>query len=173
MLTRAFLVFAATAALLFGGDTTVKPEPDTRLAEAAMHGDKAAVDALIAAKADLNAAQGDGMTALDWAASRGDLEIARMLVGAGASVKVVTRISQQTPLFLAAKSGNAKMIEALVAAGSDVNTRDAKNTTPLMLAAAAGNAEAVALLLDHGAEVNARESAHGQTALMFAAALDR
>src|SRR5205807_2669665 len=43
----------------------------------------------------------------------------------------------------------------------------------LMTASASGSAEAVKLLLDHGADVNARESAHGQTALMFAAALNR
>ena len=40
-------------------------------------------------------------------------------------------------------------------------------------AAASGSADAVKLLLDRGADVNAKESAHGQTAVMFAAALDR
>ena len=43
----------------------------------------------------------------------------------------------------------------------------------LMTAAASGNAAAVKVLIEHGADVNAREGAHGQTALMFAAALNR
>jgi len=39
---------------------------DTRLADAAMQGDVAAVRSLLQQKADVNGAQGDGMTALHW-----------------------------------------------------------------------------------------------------------
>ncbi len=42
------------------------------VADAAMRGDKAAVRALIAQKADVNAPQDDGATALHWAVYRGD-----------------------------------------------------------------------------------------------------
>ena len=42
-----------------------------------------------------------------------------------------------------------------------------------MLAAASGNAESVRLLIEHTSDPNAYESANGETALMFAAALDR
>ena len=146
---------------------------DTRVADAAMREGRAAVQALIGQKADVNAAQGDGMTALHWAASQDDLAMARMLLQAGANVKAVTRINQQTPLFFAAKNGNADMVKLLLAAGADADAVDARDTTPLMLAAGSGNADAVAALIAHGAQVNAREGAHGQTALMFAAALDR
>ena len=65
------------------------------------------------------------------------------------------------------------MIEALLKAGADANSVKANGTTALMIAAASGSADAVKVLLDHGANVNAKESAHGQTALMFAAALNR
>lgn len=146
---------------------------ETRLADAAQQGDRDAVHSLLAQKVDVNAPQGDGMTALHWAASNDDLEIAQMLLGAGANVKAETRLGAVTPLFLACKTGSAPMIEALLKAGADAGAPDAHGTTPLMMAAAAGGADAVRVLLDHGADVNAKESAHGQTALIFAAAYNR
>ena len=46
------------------------------------------------------------MSALHWAADRGDAELTAMLVYAGANPGAVTRIGQYTPLHLAARSGN-------------------------------------------------------------------
>ena len=83
------------------------------LADAAMRGDKAAVSTLIKQGVDVGAAQGDGMTALHWAAERGDAEMAEMLVYAGANVSAVTRIGLYTPLHLAAKAGNAAVAKVL------------------------------------------------------------
>lgn len=146
---------------------------DTRLADAAQQGDKAAVRSLLKQHADINAAQGDGATALHWAAYRDDLEMARMLLQAGADVKAATREGAITPLFMACTNGSAPMIEALLKAGANVNSTKSNGTTPLMTAAASGNVAAVKVLLDAGAWVNVKEEAHGQTAVMFAAALDR
>ena len=64
---------------------------DSPLADAVMRGDTAALRLLIKQGADVNAAQGDGMTALHWASSRGDAGAARMLVAAGARLEAVTR----------------------------------------------------------------------------------
>jgi len=102
-----------------------------------------------------------------------DLKMAQVLVEAGASPKAATRNGAITPLFLAAKSGNAEMVELLIKAGADVNYTDTKGTTPLMVAAASGSEAAVKALVAHGADVNAKDGAHGQTPLMFAAALNR
>jgi len=146
---------------------------DTRLADAAQQDDKDAVRSLLAQKVDVDAPQGDGMTALHWAASNDDLDMARMLLGAGANVKAETRLGAVTPLFMAAKNGSATMIEALLKAGADASAPDGHGVTALMMAAAAGNADAVKVLLDHGSDANAAEAAHGQTALMFAAAYNR
>ena len=55
----------------------------------------------------MNAAQGDGMSALHWAADRGDGDLTAMLVYAGANPAAVTRIGQYTPLHLAARAGSA------------------------------------------------------------------
>jgi len=146
---------------------------DIRLPEAAMKGDQVAVQSLLKQKVDVNEAQPDGNTALHWAAYRDDVDIARMLIQAGANANVKTRLRDVTPLQLAATNGNAAMIELLLKAGADVNVPNGNGTTPLMFAAASGKTDAIRILVDHGANVNARDSNHGQTALMFAAALNR
>lgn len=162
----AMLATALTASMFAAG-------ADTRLADAAQNQDRNAVRALLAQKADVNAAQGDGSTALHWAAFNDDLETAKLLLATGASVKATTRVGALTPLFMACKNGSAAMVRLLLKAGADPNAADDHGTTALMMAAAAGNKDAVEMLIDHGANVNAREAAHGQTALMFAAALNR
>jgi ankyrin repeat protein len=146
---------------------------DARLSEASMRGDRSAVTSLLKEGADIDGAQGDGSTALHWAAFNDDLETAKLLIAAGANVKATTREGGITPLFMACSNGDAAIIEALLKAGADVNAVKANGTTALMLAAGSGSAPAVKLLLDRGANVNAKESVHGQTALMFAAALNR
>ena len=146
---------------------------DTRLADAAMQGDRDAVRSLIQQKADVNAALGDGTTALHWAAYKDDAEMAKMLLEAGASIKATTRVDALTPLLIACKNGNAAIVGLLLQAGSDANSADEHLTTALMKAAASGNPDAVKSLLNRGADPNAKEGTHGQTALMFAAALNR
>ena len=146
---------------------------DTRLADAAQNSDRNTVRSLLAQKVDVNAPQGDGTTALHWAAFNDDLDMAKLLVAAGANVKSATRVGSITPLFMACKNGNAAMIGLFLNAGADPNATDEHGTTALMTAAASGGADAVKTLVEHGADVNAREGAHGQTALMFAASLNR
>ena len=145
----------------------------TPVADAAMQGDGETVRALLKQGVDVNAAQGDGMTALHWAGVKADAEMAEMLLYAGANVKAATRLGGFTPLFLAAKTGDAAVVETLVKASADVNVVTTMGATPLMLAAASGHADTVSILLEHGAEVNAAEAARGQAALMFAAVYNR
>jgi uncharacterized protein len=146
---------------------------DSRLSEAAMQGNKEVVRSLLKDRVDVDGEQGDGSTALHWAALHDDLDMVKMLIAAGANVKVATREGAITPLFMACQNGNAAIIEALLKAGADANAVNANGTTVLMTAAASGNADAVKVLISSGADVKAKESAHGQTALMFAAALNR
>ena len=142
------------------------------LADAVRRGDTAAVRSLLARNADVNAAQGDGATALHWAAYRNDAQTAAALIRSGADVNAANDFGV-TPLSLAARNGNPEIISLLLAAGVDPNhPRQAVNAgeTPLMLAARTGQADAVAVLADAGADVNAQETWNGQSALMWAGA---
>ena len=143
------------------------------MVDAAMRGDRDAVRRMLKDGADVNSAEGDGMTALHWAAMKGDVPLAEMLLYAGANVKATTRLGGYTPMLLAAKAGDPKMVSALAKAGADVNATTANGVTAVMLAAASGSAEAVNALAEQGADVNAKERSMQQTALMFAAASNR
>ncbi|HUQ88735.1 MAG TPA: ankyrin repeat domain-containing protein, partial [Vicinamibacterales bacterium] len=143
------------------------------IAEAAQNKNAVVVKKLLKDGADVNAAQGDGMTALHWAALNGDAELASMLLYAGANVGAKTRLGGYTPLHLAAQIGNASVIAPLVAAGAQVGAVTATGATALMQAAHSGSTDSVRILLENGADPNLKETANGQTALMFAAAADR
>jgi ankyrin repeat protein len=144
------------------------------VASAARTGDRDAVKALIKDGADVNAPEGDGMTALHWAGERGDAELAATLVYAGANIGAQTRIGQYTPLHIAAKGGNAAVVKVLLAAHADVAAKSSPSgVTALHLAAASGNVETINILLAAKADVNAAEHEWGQTPLIFAAAANR
>ncbi len=148
--------------------------PASPVADAAERGDVGAVRALLKQGADVNAAQGDGTTALHWAAEGGHVEMARMLIYAGADLEAVTRIGKYTPLHLASRAGRAPVVETLLKAGANPRaTTTTGGATALHFAAASGSADAVAHLLDGAADVNALDAARGQTPLMFAVANNR
>ena len=137
------------------------------LADAIERSDRAAILTLLKQRADVNAPQADGMTALHWAAYRNDFEITKFLIEAKANVKATNRYGV-TPLSLACQNGNASIVELLLERGADPNTTLRGGETVLMTAARTGKAGAVTALLKRGAEVNAKER-RGQTALMWAA----
>jgi uncharacterized protein len=169
MKTSKFLALILSAAL----SASLAASGPSDIADAAQAKNAVAVKKLLKEGADVNGAQGDGMTALHWAALNGDAELASMLLYAGANVGARTRIGSYTPLHLAAQVGNASVIAPLIAAGAPVAALTSTGATALMQAAHSGSPEAVRILLENGADPNVTEKANGQTALMFAAAADR
>ena len=167
---RHLLIGLAVAACLA---TALEAGSDATVADAARLGDAAAVKALLRNGADVNAAQGDGMTALHWAAQKGDIELVAMLLSAGASVRATTRLGGYTPMHLASQAGHPRVVAALLAAGSPADVRTATGASPLMLAARSGSVDTATRLIENGADINAKESTYGQTALMVAAGLNR
>jgi uncharacterized protein len=144
-------------------------ERDGRVVAAARARDAHAVAALIKQKADVNAPEPDGATALHWAVQWNDLAMAGLLIDAGANVDAVNDYGAM-PLFLAATNGSAPMIERLLTAGASPNAALPTGETVLMTAARTGNIASVRALLAKGADANARQTSKGQTALMWAAA---
>jgi ankyrin repeat protein len=149
------------------------PASDSPVADAAMRGDVETIRSLLREGADVNAAQGDGMTALHWSALNGDVAAMRMLLYAGATVEPTTRLGSYTPLHLAAREGRGEAVAVLLEAGSDPAALTGTGVSPLHLAAAAGQVDAVRALIEHGADVDLRDTTHGRTPLIFATAANR
>ena len=161
------LLIALVVALTFGAGGA-----ELRLVDAVKAGNRDAVRALLkqpAATAAVNTPEADGTTALHWAARADDVDMARLLTGAGANANAVNRYGV-TPLSLAAGNASEAMVRLLLEAGADPSATIRGGETILMAAARTGSPEAVRLLLDRGANVHAREQSLGENALMWAAA---
>jgi uncharacterized protein len=143
--------------------------PDLRVLESVKRRDQKAFDLLLRAKADINAAEPDGATALAWAVHLSQRDMAEALLRAGANVNVADSYGE-TPLTLAAANGDGALIERLLAAGATPDATRWNGETALMLAAGAGSLDGVKALLRLGVDANAAEPRQHQTALMWAAA---
>ena len=136
------------------------------LVEAVKQADATAVRALLDDSVDVNAAEPDGTTALHWAVRLDSLDVADLLIAAGADVTAANAFDV-TPLSLAAINGNPTMIEKLLEAGADANVTVGAGEAVILTAARTGRADAIRVLVAHGADVNLTQSA-GHTPLMWA-----
>ena len=120
------MVAAFLSALLLGA----APSGVSPVADAAQQGDDLdGVRQLLKGGADVNAAQADGMTALHWAATDDDVDMARVLIYAGADLVSPPRLGGTTPLAIAAKDGAADMVKALLAHHADAGAGNLLGTT--------------------------------------------
>jgi len=158
---------AYIAAIVLIGATAGAAERSD-VADAVMNGDRTSLRALLRQRADVNAPQVDGATALHWAVYRDEVEVADLLIRAGARVDAANR-ADATPLSMAALYGHAPMIERLLQGGGDPKRRGRNGETLLMLASRSGSPDAIKRLAAAGVDVNARENLRGTTALMWAA----
>ena len=166
-------LFLTVAVSVLALSVFLRAAAPSSVVEAAMQGNKDAVRTLLKQGADVNTAQGDGMTALHWAAQKGDLELAQTLLYAGANIRATTRVGGYTPLLIASRNGHAALVDALLAGGADPNLATSNGATPLMMAAQGGNADVAKALIAKGADVNAKEKVKNETALMIAASYGR
>jgi uncharacterized protein len=139
------------------------------LVDAVKAGDRAAVVALIEKRADVNAPEPDGTTALHWAVHNGDVDLVQRLIRAGADVKAANQFGA-TPMSEAAVLADPALLGALLEAGANAESPNADGQTALMVVARTSRVDTAQLLIKRGANVNAVEKWRGQTALMWAAA---
>ena len=159
------LLALASLAVTVGATAPV----EAPVADAAERGDLEAVRVLLRQGADVNTAQSDGMTALHWAASNNDVEIAKALLYAGATFRATTRIGGYTPLHLASRGGHAEVATLILEDGADPDVFTSTGVTAMHFAADADAAGVIEALVAHGGDVDARDSFAERTPLMFAA----
>ncbi|HJT87391.1 MAG TPA: ankyrin repeat domain-containing protein, partial [Bryobacteraceae bacterium] len=136
------------------------------IVDAARTDNSAAMMALLRQKADVNAPDADGSTALHWVSYWNDVDCADLLLKAGANPNAANDLGA-TPLWNASQNGSAAMVAALLKAGANPNAALFSGETPVMVAARSGYPEVVEELLAKGANPNAHGT-RGQTALMWA-----
>jgi ankyrin repeat protein len=141
---------------------------ESRVADAMMKRDVATLRALLQKKAEVDAPQVDGSTALHWAVYHDNLQAADLLIAAGANVKLVTR-EGVSPLSMATLYGSVAMVERLLKAGADAKELGPNGETMVMFAARNGNPRLLQLFVAAGVDVNAAEKLRKTTALMWAA----
>ncbi len=166
--TAAFRWGAVAAGLVAVGMAARIAAAQAPVADAAQRAEWVVVRALVAQGVDVTARQGDGATALHWAAYRDEVDPADLLIRAGADVNVANDLGV-TPLWAAAENRSTLLVKRLLDAGANPNAPLLSGETPLMTAARVGAAGAARALLEAGADP-AVTGARGQTALMWAVA---
>lgn len=136
---------------------------------AVSRGHEQVVDILLEYNAFVNVRNKPGLTPLHIAASLGyDTMVSKLITEHGAILDSMTLI-KQTPLHLAAESGQLKVCEILLDLGSDLNAIDNQGQTPLHLAARKNSAEVLRLFLSSKPELIGLANKNGFTCAHIAA----
>jgi ankyrin repeat protein len=141
----------------------VAPNGEPVLVIAARAGYTGTVDALLAAKANVNARSKVGDTAIMASALSGHLDLVKKFRARGAEIDG----AGWTPLIYAATGGQDAVVAYLLGEGANVNAVSPNGTSALMMAVREGKGSTVKLLLARGADVNLRNQT-GATALSWA-----
>jgi len=107
------------------------------LIDASRNDDRTAVAVLVTQRIDVNAREGDGATALAWAAIRSNIDIAALLLKAGANPNLTNELGIG-PLSLAIANGSTAMVRLLIEKDASPNVAREKARPRLMTAARMG-----------------------------------
>ncbi|KAK5058904.1 hypothetical protein LTR84_011168 [Exophiala bonariae] len=152
------------------GNVKLRPEIVKSLDWAKWHrlwtekGKEDTVRVMLASGADPNATDSRGRTPLF---QTENVDIARLLLEAGALPDLARDHENDTALSKAAQAGASNMVKLLLEYKADIEAKDVNGQTPLSLAARFGNLEMVKLLLDHGANLETKDL-EGLTPLSWA-----
>jgi ankyrin repeat protein len=139
----------------------------TALCWASIKGHASVAEALVRARADIEAIGGDGMRPLHWAAMYGHASIVEVLAKAGADIEAKDGDGWR-PLHWAAMEDHASVAAALVQAGADTEATGKSGETPLDVAVQRGRSSVVKVLAKAGADIEAKDG-DGRRPLHYAA----
>jgi uncharacterized protein len=133
----------------------VAADPSLEIFAAAIQGDTAKIEVLLAGNRSLvSALSSDGWTPLHLAAFFGKLDAARLLLNKGAEVNArSTNAMENMPLHAAAAGRHADVVKLLIDHGASANARQHGGWTPLHAAAQNGDLESARALIAGGADV--------------------
>ncbi|CAN8210870.1 unnamed protein product [Coccothraustes coccothraustes] len=119
------------------------------LYSAATNGHTDCVRLLLAAEAQVDAADKNGFTPLCSAVAQGHVKCAELLIMYQADINHAAERGQ-TPLFLACKNGNNDCIKLLLEGGADRTVKTSDGWSPIHAAVDSGNVESLKLLMYYG-----------------------
>ena len=160
------------AAVAAGGDPNARDaDKSTPLILAAPHSlfgkERKIVEALVKAKADVNAVDKDGVTALMMASSAGRDGMVRLLIENQARVDARDH-DDWTALMYAADAGHWSAVKELIEAKADVNATEKKGWSPLMMALFQGRGAVAEHLIKASAKMPVK-APNGLSAILLAA----
>lgn len=169
---RAILMLLCAGALLVGALGLVararfRPDDPDLFRQAARTGDLEQILIVCRSGADVNAQNAWGAPPLFYAVLNGSHDVAKELLDHGADAGW-TADNSWSLLHVAARSGDAAMVELLMRHGADPHAQTTRGYTPLHAACTGGRAHAAAVLTGHGADMEAR-TGRGLTPLHLAA----
>jgi Ankyrin repeats (many copies)/Ankyrin repeats (3 copies) len=102
------------------------------------------------------------------ACARADRTAAEAMLAARPTLRLELGPEHHVMLHRPAESGNATVLETMLACGFETDAKDKDNVTPLHRAAMGGHADAVRVLLKYGADVNAKDGMFSAPPLVWA-----
>jgi uncharacterized protein len=127
------------------------------------------VEAMIAAKVDVNELDRAGMTALVFAANKNNVRIVQLLRRAGARVEVVN--NNLSGLMMAARNSSLELIQVMNPTAQEINIPAEDGWTAIYFAINRKDAGILRYLLDHGACTSVKDT-YQQTPLQYAEELE-
>ncbi|CAM9226697.1 unnamed protein product, partial [Ectocarpus sp. 12 AP-2014] len=166
---------AVKALLTAGADVNIRSggwQRRTPLHAAATLGDRAVTEELLRWGADVDLPDTEGVTSLHIAAAVDNVEVARCLLGVGASTEEVQAGTLNRPLHLAAFQGSYGVLTTLLEAGADFTATNSHGETPLHHACSMMDFAIVSTLLHRGADEAARDNNNHTCAEVLGDGLD-
>ncbi|MGB7201548.1 MAG: ankyrin repeat domain-containing protein [Pyrinomonadaceae bacterium] len=140
---------------------------DSFLIEAVKDGYLEGVEWYLSQSKRVNIKDGHGITALMYAVWFRHLDIARCLIESGAIINEISDQDATTAIIYAGMSGDAKIVELLIANKANIESNDKNGRTVLMAASNSCAPDAVKLLLTSGSKIN-RQDFSGKSAISYA-----
>jgi hypothetical protein len=122
----------------------------TLLSYASEGGRRLVVRELLVFGANIEAADGDGLTSLHVASENGHLTVVRELLSHGANIEAATD-NRDTSLYIASFNGHLDVVRELLARGANIEATTNQGLTPLIIASSCGFVDVVRALLVAGA----------------------